>query len=54
MFKSGSVKRIVEDENRLRVIYNDGTQHDSTIDTNATLVQQLIDLGVQPADLTPG
>ena len=51
--KSGSVKRIIEDENRLRVIYNDGTPHDSTIDTNATLVQQLIDLGVQPADLTP-
>ena len=46
--QSGQVKQIVEDENRLRVIYDDGSTHESTIDTNATLVQQLIDLGVQP------
>lgn len=52
--QSGKVKRIVEDENRLRIIYNDGSTHESTIDTNATLVQQLIDLGVTPAQLAPG
>ena len=51
--QAGKVKRIVQDENRLRVIYNDATTHDSTIDTNATLVRQLIDLGVAPSDLTP-
>ena len=27
MFKSGRVKKITEDENRLRVVYNDGTEH---------------------------
>ncbi len=51
--QSGQVKRIIEDENRLRVIYNDGSEHDSTIETNATLVQQLLNLGVQPAQLQP-
>jgi cell division protease FtsH len=51
--QKGSVKKITVDENRLRVVYNDGSQHDSNIETSATLVQQLIDLGVQPADLSP-
>ena len=51
--QAGKVKRIVQSENSLRVIYSDGTTHDSTIDSNATLVRQLIDLGVSPADLTP-
>lgn len=51
--QNGQVKRIVEDENHLRVIYNDGSTHESTIDTNATLVQQLIDLGVEPQALSP-
>jgi cell division protease FtsH len=50
--KSGRVKRIIEDENRLRVVMNDGSQHDSIIEGNATLVQQLLDLGVQSSDLT--
>ncbi len=51
--QKGSVKKIIEDENRLRVVLNDGSQQDSNIETNATLVQQLIDLGVQPTDLSP-
>ncbi|MBE0699149.1 MAG: AAA family ATPase, partial [Anaerolineaceae bacterium] len=51
--QKGSVKKITVDENRLRVVYNDGSQHDSNIETGATLVQQLINLGVQPADLSP-
>jgi len=51
--QNGQVKRIVEDENHLRVIYDDGSTHESTIDTNATLVQQLIDLGVEPQALSP-
>jgi cell division protease FtsH len=44
--QNGQVTRIVQDENHLRIIYKDGTPHESTIDSNATLVQQLIDLGV--------
>lgn len=51
--QKGSVNKITVDENRLRVVYNDGSQHDSNIETGATLVQQLIDLGVTPADLSP-
>ncbi len=51
--QSNKVKKITEDENRLRIVYNDGTEHTSTIETNATLVQQLEDLGVKPEQLTP-
>jgi cell division protease FtsH len=51
--QSGQVSRLVEDDNRLRVIFNDGTTRESIIETNATLVQQLLDLGVQPAQLSP-
>jgi cell division protease FtsH len=51
--RGGQVSRLVEDDNRLRVIYNDGTTRESVIETNATLVQQLLDFGVQPAHLSP-
>jgi cell division protease FtsH len=51
--QDGSVARIVEDENRIRVVFQDGTQRESNIETNATLVQQLLDLGVQPTQLVP-
>lgn len=51
--QSGSVARIVEDENRISVVFTDGTQRESNIETNATLVQQLLDLGVQPEQLSP-
>jgi hypothetical protein len=33
--------RIIEDENRIRVIFKDGTMRESNIESNATLVQQL-------------
>ncbi len=53
--RAGRVSRIIEDENRLRIIMNDanGTMRDSNIDTSSTLVDQLIALGVQPEELTP-
>jgi cell division protease FtsH len=51
--RNGEVSRLVEDDNRLRVIYNDGNTRESVIETNATLVQQLLDLGVEPAQLNP-
>lgn len=51
--RSGRISRIIEDENHLRVIYNDGSTHESTIEANATLVEQLLNLGVEPGDLSP-
>lgn len=51
--QNGSVARIVEDDNRIRVVFQDGTQRESIIESNATLVQQLLDLGVQPQQLSP-
>jgi len=47
------VARIVENENRLKVIYRDGTQRDSTIESNATFVEQMLSLGVKPDQLSP-
>jgi len=51
--QQGKVSKIINDENRLRLVFNDGSMYESNIETNATLVQQLLDLGVQPADLSP-
>ncbi|HLE52318.1 MAG TPA: ATP-dependent zinc metalloprotease FtsH [Anaerolineales bacterium] len=44
--QKGNVKRILEDENRLRVIYADGTERTSHKEATATLVEQLKALGV--------
>ena len=49
--QSGTVAKVVEDENRIRITYQDGTQRESTIESGATLVQQLLDLGVKPDNL---
>ncbi|NMB53371.1 MAG: ATP-dependent metallopeptidase FtsH/Yme1/Tma family protein [Leptolinea sp.] len=53
--QKGTVARIVTDENKLTVTYKDGTQKSatSTKETDATLVQQLTDLGVTTAQLSP-
>lgn len=53
--KNGKVSRIVTDENKLTVTYNDGTQKSatSTKETDATLVAQLLALGVTPQELSP-
>lgn len=50
--QAGKVNRIVADENRLTLIYADG-EKTSTKEANGTLVQQLLDLGVTPAQLDP-
>jgi cell division protease FtsH len=50
--RAGKVTRIIADENRLRVIYADG-EKTSNKQTNSTLVQQLLDLGVTSAELDP-
>ncbi len=52
--QAGEVTRIlVESDNKLVVIYNDGTEKPSQKESGATLVEQLIGLGVTPEKLVP-
>ena len=51
--QSGIIERIIEDENRLRVIYANGEEKSSHKETSATLVEQLISLGVTSEELSP-
>ncbi len=51
--QSGTIAQIIEDENNLRIIMNDGSQKSSTKDPTTPLVEQLIQLGVTPAQLKP-
>jgi cell division protease FtsH len=51
--KQGSITRIVQDENRLTVTYDDGKQKKSNKESNNSLIEQLIYLGVTPAQLSP-
>lgn len=51
--KLKQIKRIVEDDNRLTVIYTDGTERMSQKEATDTLVDQLIALGVTPEELDP-
>jgi len=48
----GDVKRVTEDDNRLRVTYADGTELESQKESDATLIQQLKELGVTTNDLS--
>lgn len=50
--QAGKVSRIIADENRLRLVYADG-EKTSNKEANATLVQQLIDLGVTSTQMDP-
>ena len=49
--QSGQVKRITEDDNRLLVVYADGTERTSHKEQGATLVEQLKELGVTTEQL---
>jgi len=52
--KSGKISEIQEDEDRLHVVYaEDGKEGTSTKETSATLVEQLLNLGVTQEDLSP-
>ena len=53
--KSGKVGKIIEDENRLRVIYKDDTvgEKSTTKENTTSLLDQLIQLGVTQDLLTP-
>jgi len=44
--QKGIVDRLVEDDNRLRVVYKDGSERSSHMENNATIVEQLKELGV--------
>ncbi len=48
--QAGKVSRVVVDENKLRAIYADGEKQTQK-EPEATLVEQLINLGVTPAEL---
>ena len=50
--QSGEVNRVIEDDNRLRVTYADGTEKESQKESDATLIQQLKELGVTTAALS--
>ena len=51
--QAGRVERVIEDDNRLRVIYKDGSEKTSHKETTATLVEQLKELGVTTDQLAP-
>jgi cell division protease FtsH len=50
--QAGKVSRVIEDDNRLRVIYNEGVERASQKEANATLVEQLIQFGVTSEQLS--
>lgn len=52
--KSGEINRITVDENRLRVIYADGSERTSHKESGADLVEQLTAFGVTTEQLKPG
>ncbi len=51
--QSGKVNRLIEDDNRLRVVYTDGTERTSHMESNATVVDQIKALGVTTEQLAP-
>ncbi len=52
--KNGEITRIVENDNRLTIYYaTEGNQGTSIKESSATLIEQLIQLGVTPEELQP-
>lgn len=51
--QAGKIERIVEDDNRIHIVFTDGSTKDSNKEPNATLVDQLVSLGVTPTQLAP-
>jgi len=49
--QNGKIQRIEENEDRIKVIYNDGVERISHIESNSTLVEQLKELGVTTEQL---
>lgn len=50
--QKGIVERLIENENRLRIIYADGSEKIANIEPNATLIEQLKELGVTTEQLS--
>lgn len=50
--KSGKVVRIIEEENELTIILDSGTQKTSVKESETTLIEQLVALGVTPEELS--
>ncbi len=51
--QSGKVARVIEDDDRLTVVYNSGEELESHKESGATLVEQLKELGVATEQLHP-
>ena len=51
--QKGNISKISENENSLKLTLADGTQRTSNIETNSTLVEQLLNLGVTSEQLSP-
>ena len=52
--QNGSVARvIIQSDDTIHIVYTSGKEADSNKETNATLVDQLVSLGVTPAQLSP-
>ena len=48
----GTVQRVVVDDNTLHVVFTNGDTQDSHKEPNSTFIQQMVALGVTPAELT--
>lgn len=51
--KSGTLKRVIVNENELELFFQDGTEGTSQKEPDATVVQQLRELGVTAVELNP-
>jgi cell division protease FtsH len=51
--QNGKIQRLVEDDDRIKVVYNDGVERASHKESNSTLVEQLKELGVTTEQLQP-
>lgn len=51
--QSGKVERLIENDNTLTVVYNDGSERKSHKDSATSLVEQLVALGVSTESLQP-
>ena len=51
--KAGDVDRIIVDDNNIEIIYASGASAFSRMEPTKTFVEQMLDLGVTPEDLSP-
>jgi cell division protease FtsH len=51
--QNGTIKKISEEENRLKLTFADGSQRSSNKEADSSLVEQLVGLGVKPDQFNP-